>query len=47
MLKKAMILPLLVIIEFYEDSCYVKLPAYDRKMESIKEKYLGRKVIIT
>ena len=34
-------------IEFYEDSCYVKLPAYDRKMESIKEKYLGRKVIIT
>ena len=31
---------------FYEDSCYVKLPTYSREMEGIKEKYLGRKVII-
>ena len=33
-------------INFYEDTCYEILPCYDRKMEEIKDKYIGRKVVI-
>lgn len=33
-------------INFYEDTCYEILHCYDRKMEEIKEKYIGRKVVV-
>lgn len=33
-------------VNFYEDTCYDVLPCYDRKMEEIKEKYIGRKIVI-
>lgn len=34
------------ILEFYEDTCYGTFAAYDKSMENIKEKYIGRKVIV-
>ena len=33
-------------INFYEDTCYDILQCYDRKMEEIKDKYIGRKVVV-
>ena len=33
-------------IRFYEDTCYEKFHDYDRAMENIKEKYIGRKVVV-
>lgn len=32
-------------INFYKDTCYDLLNTYDRKMEEIKEKYIGREII--
>lgn len=34
------------IVMFYEDTCYGKTGCYNPKMEEIKEKYIGRKVVV-
>lgn len=32
-------------IHFYEDTCYETFHDYDREMEKIKDKYIGRRIV--